>query len=133
MNFINHIPIGGHIKGGLHLLCGDEEEGIKSLKAANRASFVTGGAIVGSVFGPAGAAGGAAIGGTIMDTVHSCAGDRSEGVIRAGERVITDVEKGRVPIRSTLNVGVYLGADAISGLGANRVLPRTGGVRIHPM
>ncbi|CAG9796233.1 unnamed protein product [Diatraea saccharalis] len=133
MNFINHIPVAGQIKGFAHLLCGDDEEGIKCLKQANRSSFVAGGAIVGSVFGLPGACGGAAIGGTTMDCIHSVACDTSEGTIRAGDRILRDIEKGRNPTRSSLNLGVYVAADAFSGYGTYRGLPTRGGIRIHPL
>mmetsp|Transcript_54363 Transcript_54363/g.102113 ORF Transcript_54363/g.102113 Transcript_54363/m.102113 type:complete len:411 (-) Transcript_54363:185-1417(-) len=65
------LPIVGHIKGGIHYACGDEEGGHKAMRASNRTVGVMGGGAIGMLTGgPPGAviggiAGGAALDGTI--------------------------------------------------------------------
>lgn len=40
MSFWNNIPGVGHVKGVIHLACGDKEEGIKALEEANRTTLI---------------------------------------------------------------------------------------------
>ncbi|CAF1483909.1 unnamed protein product [Adineta steineri] len=68
---LNSTPGVGHIKGGIHDLCGDDEGARKAYFAANRMVGVIGGAVAGSIGGPAGAIAGGIAGGAAMDGVHT--------------------------------------------------------------
>ena len=62
------IPVVGHVKGGIHYVCGDTEGGDKAMKSSSRTTGVIGGGVVGFVFGgPPGAAVGGAAGGLLVD------------------------------------------------------------------
>ncbi|CAI8035286.1 Glutathione amide reductase [Geodia barretti] len=62
------IPVVGHVKGGIHYVCGDTEGGDKAMKSSSRTAGVIGGGVVGFVVGgPPGAAVGGAAGGLLVD------------------------------------------------------------------
>ncbi len=49
--FVKHIPVLGHIKAGIHMMCGDKEMGEESLEKANEAAVVGAAAAIGGIFG----------------------------------------------------------------------------------
>ena len=89
-NLADGIPVVGHVKGGIHYVCGDRESGDNSMKAASRTVGVIGGGAVGGLLGgPVGAvaggiAGGVAVDGatTVIDS-HVSGEDRPAGQIAA--------------------------------------------------
>ena len=63
-NFADGIPVVGHVKGGIHYICGDKEGGDNAMKSSSRTVGVIGGGVGGFfVGGPAGAIGGGLTGG----------------------------------------------------------------------
>eukprot|EP00640_Fibrocapsa_japonica_P007175 CAMPEP_0113945448 /NCGR_PEP_ID=MMETSP1339-20121228/45976_1 /TAXON_ID=94617 /ORGANISM="Fibrocapsa japonica" /LENGTH=192 /DNA_ID=CAMNT_0000951033 /DNA_START=36 /DNA_END=614 /DNA_ORIENTATION=- /assembly_acc=CAM_ASM_000762 len=63
-------PVVGHIKGGIHYMCGDSSGGEKAMKSATRTTGVVGGSVAGFVCGgPAGAVGGGIAAGAAMDGI----------------------------------------------------------------
>ncbi|CAH0403500.1 unnamed protein product [Chilo suppressalis] len=115
-NVINSIPVFGHIKAGVHVLTGDTREAAEAFHAANRSTAVVAGGAAGAIVGgPAGMIGGAIAAGTACDGVSSVANHRAEGVFEGLRDIGRDISDGKVPVKSVLKTGLYVGADALSG------------------
>ncbi|GBP13553.1 hypothetical protein EVAR_6901_1 [Eumeta japonica] len=119
--FFNSIPGLGHVKGLVHYLAGDIDEGNKAMREATRTTVVIGAGVAGSVAGPAGAALGAAAGGMLMDSATSIVTNEPQGIFENIDNIVEDVKKGKVPIVSTLETGLTVGTDLLTGLGAGAV------------
>ena len=67
-NLANAVPVVGHIKGGIHYICGDDEKGDDAMKASSRTTAVFGGGVGGFfVGGPVGAVAGGVAAGAVVD------------------------------------------------------------------
>ena len=77
-DFVNGVPVVGHVKGGIHYACGDKDGGDNAMKAASRTVGVVGGGVVGGLAGgPVGAiaggiAGGAAWTASLLESTLQC-------------------------------------------------------------
>ncbi|CAG9796231.1 unnamed protein product [Diatraea saccharalis] len=115
-DILNGIPVIGHAKAGLHALSGDRYEAAEAFKAANRTTVVMAGGAAGAmVGGPAGMIGGAIAAGSAVDGISSVANHRAEGVFDGIKDVAHDITKGKLPIKSVIKTGLYVGSDALSG------------------
>ncbi|GBP45170.1 hypothetical protein EVAR_95822_1, partial [Eumeta japonica] len=122
--FLNSIPGLGHVKGLAHYLTGDIKGGNKAMREATRTTVVIGAGVVGSVAGPAGAALGVVSVGMLMDSATSIATNELHGICGNIDNIVEDVKKGKVPIVSTLETGLTVGTDLLTGLGAGTVASR---------
>ncbi|ETO35039.1 hypothetical protein RFI_02035 [Reticulomyxa filosa] len=69
-NFVDGIPVVGHIKGGIHYACGDNKGGDAAMKSASKTTGAVIGGVIGAVSGgPGGAVIGAISGSNIMDGI----------------------------------------------------------------
>ena len=79
-NIANGIPVVGHIKGGIHHMCGDTEGGNRALVSATRTTVVMGSGAAGFVVGgPMGAAAAGAGAGVAFDGMHTIAEGNKDG------------------------------------------------------
>uniref|UniRef100_A0AC34FH74 Uncharacterized protein n=1 Tax=Panagrolaimus sp. ES5 TaxID=591445 RepID=A0AC34FH74_9BILA len=91
-NVANGVPLIGHIKGGIHHLCGDEDGGDRAMKAANRSSVViASGAAAGLASGAAGIAAGAT-----YDAVSSIASDQPQGIFASLDNAVKTPNAGNI-------------------------------------
>jgi fructose-specific phosphotransferase system IIC component len=64
------VPVAGHLKGGIHHLCGDHDGGNRALESSSRTTGVIVGGVGGfAVGGPVGAFAGGIGGGLVVDGV----------------------------------------------------------------
>lgn len=50
-NFVDGLPVVGHVKGSIHYLCKDQEGGDNAMRASSRSVGVVGGALIGCLGG----------------------------------------------------------------------------------
>jgi len=79
-NVVNGIPAVGHVKGGIHYVCGDYEGGDRALKSSSRTTGVLAGGAGGFlVAGPVGAVAGGVSAGVAMDGVTTVVESKVKG------------------------------------------------------
>ena len=120
---VNGIPAVGHVKGGIHYLCGDKDGGDKAMKSASRTTGVMGGGVVGFfVAGPPGAAAGGIAGGLAVDGlttgIDSAVHDeyRPSGMVSQVTEIVKDPKNPGLYF-DTLAMPVF---DAMSGISAGK-------------
>jgi len=130
----NSTPIVGHIKGGIHYACGENEEGDIAMKSASRTAAVAVGGAIGVVGGPAGVVAGSLVAGGIMDAtttvVESVIKDEytPSGTIASLERIVKAVEANddQEAIEGFVDVFATVSADVAVGRVAGKIA-KTGG------
>ena len=124
-NFVDAVPVAGHIKGVVHYACGDREGRDNAIKSASRTS----GAMVGGVggflvAGPPGAFAGGIAGAATMDGVTSGIDSavhgefRPAGLVQQGANIVenpTDAE-------TWFDTGFMVVGDGLAGLAGGEVV-----------
>ena len=75
LDFLDYVPIAGHVKGVIHLVAGDEDKAEEAFIKANRTTIVGGAAALGGLAGPVGAAAAAAGAGAEYDLLLAAGSD----------------------------------------------------------
>ena len=75
LDFLDYVPIAGHVKGVIHLVAGDEDKAEEAFIKANRTAIVGGAAALGGLAGPVGAAAAAAGAGAEYDLLLAAGSD----------------------------------------------------------
>ena len=122
-DIVDGIPVVGHVKGGIHYACGDEEGGDKAMKSSSRTVGVLGGGVVGFfVAGPPGAAAGGVAGGLAVDGlttgIDSAVHDeyRPSGMVSQVTEIVKNPKDPGLWF-DTLAIPVF---DAMSGVSAGK-------------
>ena len=120
-NFVDAVPVAGHIKGGCHYAWGDKEGGNNAMKAASR----TTGAIVGGaggflVAGPPGAVAGGIAGAATMDGVTTGIDSAVHGEFRPAGFVQQGANIAENPTDAGIwfDTGFMVVGDGLTGLAA---------------
>eukprot|EP01031_Cornospumella_fuschlensis_P030740 gene30740-37142_t len=99
---VDGIPLAGHVKGGIHFACGDDERGRQSIKSSSRTTLaVIGGVIGGSTTGPPGAICGGIAGAAIMDSTTTATESirdgkfKPHGYFALGKDIYEDISEGK--------------------------------------
>ncbi|KAH9409202.1 hypothetical protein TYRP_023706 [Tyrophagus putrescentiae] len=96
-NVVDEIPLVGHAKSGVHLICGDTEGASRAFQSATRSTVVMGtGVATGVLTGGIGAFPAAIAVGTTYDTVDTIISDRPKGVIAAVDQVAKNPNAGNI-------------------------------------
>ena len=121
---VNGIPAVGHVKGGIHYLCGDTDGGDKAMKSASRTTGVMGGGVVGFfVAGPPGAAAGGIAGGLAVDGLTTGIDSAVHGFEYRPSGMVSQVTE---IAKDPKNPGLYFDTlampvfDAMSGISAGK-------------
>ena len=122
-DFADGVPVVGHVKGGIHYACGDEEGGDNAMKSASRSVGVIGGGIAGGlVGGPVGAVAGGIAGGAAMDGITTGVDSLVHDEYRPSGQVaaVTNMVNGNASVGDYFDSVVGVGFDGFSGYGAGK-------------
>ena len=124
-NFVDAVPVAGHIKGGCHYAWGDTEGGDNAMKSASR----TTGAIVGGaggflVAGPPGAVAGGIAGAATMDGVTTGIDSAVHGEFRPAELVQqgANIVENPTDAGTWFDIGFMVVGDGLAGLAAGKAV-----------
>ena len=121
-DFADGVPVVGHVKGGIHYACCDEEGGDNAMKSASRSVGVIGGGIAGGlVGGPVGAVAGGIAGGVAMDGITTGVDSLVHDEYRpSGQVAVTNMVNGKASVGDYFDSVAGVAFDGASGYGAGK-------------
>ena len=120
---VDGVPAVGHVKGGIHYICGDKEGGDRVMKAASRTvGVIGGGALGGLTGGPVGAVLGGIAGGATMDTLTTGVDSAVNNEYRPSGHIATatKIYKGEARSGEIFDAVVTVAFDGIAGHSAGK-------------
>ena len=117
-DFVDGVPVVGHIKGGIHYAYGDREGGDQAMKSASRTVGVMGGAAIGGLIaGPVGAVAGGIAGGASLDGITTGVDSAIHGEFRPSGQVaaVTGMIKGEATVGDYFDSVTGIAFDGITG------------------
>ena len=108
---MNSVPVVGHVKSGIHLLCGDKKGAAEAYDTATRSTSknhdemntvtlstaVAGAGIIGGLIGgPVGAVAGGTSAGFVYDTTRTVMEDKPQGILATANNLVEDPRGGEL-------------------------------------
>ena len=118
ISVVDGVPAVGHVKGGIHYICGDKEGGDRVMKAASRTvGVIGGGALGGLTGGPAGAVLRGLAGGATMDSIITGVDSAVHKEYRPSGHIatVTKIYKGEATSGDIFDAAVTIVVDGMTG------------------
>eukprot|EP00439_Symbiodinium_sp_Y106_P055428 s4204_g7.t1 len=128
------IPIVGHIKGGIHYACGDDEGGERAMKGASRTVGAIGGGAGGFlVGGPVGAVAGGIAGGAAVDGITTGVDSAIKGEFRPSGVVesVKNMADGKADAGDIFDFGAGLAMDGAAGYAGGKLAQKATAARVY--